>query len=338
MKRQIGIKWLLIILLLSTCSDVSVPAAQPGDAETMFVVSETLEKDAPTSFINLDWSQPNKITIRGLWLEKYPAFIGEIDTRKVFPFYMNNSVISGSLLAVSGDGNYLAYQTDAKLYIASMTKVVSNGYSIDPESVISVFEERFRCGLAWSPNSLQLASICLTLDGIKISLYNVGSDDLQEVFRYSEENIDDIEGVSWSSNSSILAFSLRYGYDDKEKNTSQKDIFLFRLNPHVLLRLTNTPGDEQYPDWYPGGFQILTFTFTPEGAGESLRSRLMFSTEDGKCVKQGSDIVGIVSPSWSPDGSQIAYISEWASIKIIETSNVIHPEFLTPEGLCNTSN
>jgi WD40 repeat protein len=334
MKRQTWAMRVFMIILLSACSDMNAPVTPHWDAQPIFSVNENPEKDEPTSFTNIDWSMTNKITIRGLWLESYPVFIGEIEAGNVFPFYMDNSVVAGSVPVVSDDENYLAFQTRSKIYIALMSKVVSNKYSIVPESVVTVFDQHSRCSLAWSPNSLQLASVCLTLDGMKISLYNVGSDKPQDVFHYSEENIDDIERLSWSSDGATLAFSLRYRYDEEKNKTSQKDIFLYQLDTDELLRLTNSPDDEQYPDWYPGEDPILTFTFTAEGAAESLNSHLIFSTENGKCTKQVPNIKGIVSPSWSPDGSQLAYIADWMEIKILDTSQFVPSNFLSQEGLC----
>jgi len=343
MKPQIRIAWLLLIrtliiaLLASACSDVKVSTTPYSDAQTVFSISQNPEKDDPTSFINIDWSQADKITIRGLWLEKYPIFIGEIDTGKVFPFYMDNSVVLGSPPVISDKGNYLAFQTNRKLYIALMDKVASNRYLISRESIVSVFEAPSRCNLAWSPNSQQLASVCLAFDGVKISLYNLSNDEPQEVFQYFEKNIDEIEGASWSSDANALAFSLRYRYDDENNKKSQKDVFIYRFDTQAFLRVTNSPdSSEQDPDWYPGT-RTLTFTTTKEGDAQSIESRLVFSTDDGKCKKQVPNIKGIISPSWSPDGNQLAYISEWESIRIIERSKFIPSDFLTPQGLCDES-
>ncbi|MFT3893678.1 MAG: hypothetical protein QM730_18775 [Anaerolineales bacterium] len=328
---------LVAVFLLSACSDVNASTAPQRDAQTIFAVSNDFKKGAPTSFIDIHYSRTNIITIRGSGLENYPAYIGEISTGNIFPLYMESSIVTGSVPVMSDDGNYLAFQTEHKIYIALMSKVASDNYSISPESLISVFDQRSRCSLAWSPDSLQLASICLMLDGIKISLYKLGNDKPQDVFQYFEGSIDETEGVSWSPNETVLAFSLRYGYDDKKNKPSQKDIFLFHLDTHALLRLTNTPDDEQYPDWYPEG-NILTFALTAKGDAESHDTRLIFSTEDGRCIKEVPNIKGIVSPSWSPDGSQIAYISDWTSIKIMETSKFIPQDFLTPQGLCKVEN
>lgn len=331
---------LMVEFLLLACVEsnhtIVITPTNPT-SQTLFSVSLDPRKDAPTTFSAIDWSQEDKMTIQGLLIEKYPVFIGETDSGKVFPFYMDNSVVSGTIPIISPDGNYLGFQTNGKIYVVLMSTMRSGQYIIYRENLVTIFDFPNRCDLAWSPDSEHLASVCLAVDGINISVMEPKSNERRDVFQYTEKHIREIEGVSWSLDANNLAFSLRFTYDEGGEKVSQADMFVYHLGTNSLFRITSSShSDEQSPDWFPRT-EILTFTSYPDTGVESRSARLIFSTLDGKCVQQIPDIAGIVSPTWSPDGSHMAYISNWESIEVMETSKFVPHDFLTPEGLCKVA-
>ena len=226
----------------------------------------------------------------------------------------------------------MAFQSAGKLYIVAANKVASNNYSITSDSYVDILDVELPCNYAWSPDSSQLASVCHSSGGIAISFYDLPEKSIQHTFEYGENDIGQIERVSWSPDGTMLAFSLRYDYADQP---SQSDIFIYHLDRESLAKITNTLRDEERnPNWYPGS-NVLTFMVTKANDAESLKSNLVFSTDDGKCMKTLPNIKGIVYPSWSPDGSQLAYIDGWMDIKVLDTSQFVPLDFLSPQGLCD---
>jgi hypothetical protein len=60
----------------------------------------------------------------------FHGYIGDIAVGKILPFYLNNSIVDGSIPLISQDGRYLAFQSAGKLYIVAVDKVAANNYSI----------------------------------------------------------------------------------------------------------------------------------------------------------------------------------------------------------------
>jgi Tol biopolymer transport system component len=330
--RSLLASTLIVVWITSACDSQGI--------EEVFNIYGIPGQTDPPSFFRIDWSWEDKLTIQGFGVKSetvFPGFIGDVTTGNISSFYLNNSPLDGSIPLISKDGRYVAFHSQDKLYIVLMDKIASNNYVITPDSYVGVLVgENFPCdNLAWSPDSNRLAFVCVDLNNkLKIGLYDLTEKNVQDIFEYSEEYLmNGIEGVSWSSDGRMLAFSLRPEYHG---DRSQTDIFIYHLDAGLLSRITNTSDvSERDPDWYPGS-RILTFTSTVEGDAEIVDSDLIFSTEDGKCRKSLPKLRGFVYPSWSPDGSQLAYIADWMTIKVLDTSQFVPPDFLSPQGLCDS--
>lgn len=74
------------------------------------------------------------------------------------------------------------------------------------------------------------------------------------------------------------------------------DLFLMHPNGQGLRRLTDTDARESQPDWAPGGRSL---TFVRDGEIWTMRR----SGQNARMIASGH------SPTWSPDGTLIAYIS-----------------------------
>lgn len=324
---------MILVLITSACSLVSSLLKNLPGIRTVFTADKIPDKTQshPLIFFAIDWPWESKLTIQGYGSAYYPSFIGDITVGNILPFYLNNSILVGEIPLLSKDGGYLAFQSAGKMYIVAANKVASNNYSITSDSYVDVLDVELPCNHAWSTDSRHLASVCHSSSGVTISLYDLTKKSIQDIFEYPEKDIGEIERVSWSPDRTMLAFSLRYDY---EGQPSQSDVFIYHFDMKSLTKITNTPGNEERnPTWYPRG-NILTFTDTKVGDAESLESNLVFSTADGRCMKILPNIRGIMYPAWSPDGSQLAYIEAWLAIKVLDVSQLIPSDYLSPQGLC----
>jgi len=259
-------------------------------------------------------------------------FVGNVLTQVVSPVELDGEVISGDNLTISIDGKYIAFRIDADQPHGSDVSITNLNQDVPSEPktdnmFVSAMEGDI--SLAWSPDNRQLAILRGRKNSVALLVYQLSTRSLQKVFEYSEADIWGIGALSWSSNGDQLAFAISF---DEEKFI-QSDIFIFDLENNSLARLTNTSGfDENYPVWYPKG-KILTYTLTPSGGSEFLESKLVFATQDGSCIKSFDDFIGIKNPSWSPDGTQMAFLAE-DGIRVFAVSEIIPVEYFSASFLC----
>ena len=111
---------------------------------------------------------------------------------------------------------------------------------------------------------------------------------------------------AWSPDGRWIAFA-REPEDPDEGEWLQ--IFLMRRDGSEMQQLTDLPGFGAFePAWSPNG-DNLAFTGQPSsGEGESI----WVVNQDGSGLEELTDGEEVdSSPSWSPDGSEIVFISAW---------------------------
>jgi serine/threonine protein kinase len=93
------------------------------------------------------------------------------------------------------------------------------------------------------------------------------------------------------------------------------EIWLYHLNGDPETQITNDPATDLYADWSPDGQQLVFVS----NRDDDQAMKVYLSSRDGgrqhllvdQAVTRGSDtglVVTAMSPRWSPDGEQIAYI------------------------------
>lgn len=192
--------------------------------------------------------------------------------------------------------------------------------------------------LAWSPDSSRIAIIGIRNNIASINIYDLANNSLKTVFEYYEASLGIStvrDRASWSSDGKKIAFSLEF----VNEQSSQSDVFSYDIDRNKLARITNTPDlTEHYPSWHSGD-NVLTY-ITSDNAVDDMgwsEGKLSFSNAEGTCKKILSGLIGIASPSWSPDGTQLAYIS-LDGVEVLDIKNVISSEYLSSEKLCQTLN
>lgn len=92
---------------------------------------------------------------------------------------------------------------------------------------------------------------------------------------------------------------------NKEKNSSNSDIWLISVEGNSLRRLTTSPHADFRPRWSPGGKKIA-FISTRSGSAQIWMINLM----GGEAYRITDVPTGAGGVIWSPDGKHLAYISD----------------------------
>jgi Tol biopolymer transport system component len=105
-------------------------------------------------------------------------------------------------------------------------------------------------------------------------------------------------GFSWSPDSHYLVFSSR-------ESGGEENLFSLELETSNILKLTGN-GENSQPSWSPDGEWIVYRKEVQDESGTVFDISLM--KPDGSCNSKILELEYVLSPSWSPDSKQLAYI------------------------------
>ena len=343
---------ILVVLVVTACQGELNQFKDSHASQLIFADDDT----ETAAIYKVNWSYGNLLTLEGYDLDRESAnqsevLIGNIDTKTITAIFLDdNSDDLASPCKISPNGKHLACGVrnveDGFLAIPYDIQIME----LDQASIITgrmqqKFTIDYQDHLAWSPDSQQLAFLNYhqgnTYDAGEVTMhvYTLGGISVEIPLKLPKDidsqTISLRNNLSWSPDGKKIAFSLFYTQTGILSNRVQADIFIYDLEQEKLKRLTSTnKTSEQYPSWHPNG-NILLFVSNPDHSSQGLfDGKLMFSTGDGLCMKVLPDYEGISSPSWSPDGTQLMYIS-LDGIEILDVGEIVSPEYLSPEGLCD---
>lgn len=118
--------------------------------------------------------------------------------------------------------------------------------------------------------------------------------------------------AEWSPDGKSLVYRCK-GPVAPQGIASRGDICIKRIGRSGKIRLTSTKAADKSPTWSPGGGRIafIRIRRLNDGESHSYRYHLMKMRSDGSGVRRlTSDDAYDDFPSWSPDGSKIAFISD----------------------------
>lgn len=153
--------------------------------------------------------------------------------------------------------------------------------------------------IAYSPDGKTIAMLRETrtgnrILGIELSLVNVVT--REESLVYSNLEVDQSRGISWSSDGQSIVFSLC--------SESDCDLYIWFVEKNVLERITQD-GRNQEPVWSPSG-HVLAYLMRDKS--NIARQYLMLTTPDRNCDLKLPSRETVLSASWSPDGKHLAYL------------------------------
>ena len=173
-------------------------------------------------------------------------------------------------------------------------------------------EVEFTTGTAAEPAGLSRIAFgaCLDDDRCGIFVMNAdGSNVKQLTDPSSSRNLD----PAWSPDGRLIAFSgFQHCVFNAPGTLCTSEIFTMNADGSRVTRLTNRPNTgSYYPTWSPDGrriaFQNTTFRFPASGV-DAVDIYAM-DADGSNPVRLTNDPGSDLAPSWSPDGSRIAFLS-----------------------------
>jgi TolB protein len=151
-------------------------------------------------------------------------------------------------------------------------------------------------GPAWSPNGDRLVFHRFPGDGSGADLWTV------RVNGTGERNLTRSPGIvdrygAWSPDGREIVFM-------RDDSGLENDIATIRPDGSHLRALTDTPTDEEAPDWSPDGTRIA-FHWNGAPPGEDYHIYVM--RRDGGSPPTRLTTTQGFNPAWSPDGRKIAF-------------------------------
>lgn len=168
---------------------------------------------------------------------------------------------------------------------------------------------------AWSPDGTRLVFSRQNPFNLTGPLYTVGLDGSSptRLTSASESN----EQPSWSPDGREIAF-----VSDRSGN---RDLWAIRPDGTGLRQITDTPDVQEFnPDWSPDGTRLAY-----DGCGSTsypcvgnANYEILTADPDGTDVRVLTRTAGVdANPSWSPDGTQLAFRSDRTGFTQIWTMN-----------------
>jgi len=167
-------------------------------------------------------------------------------------------------------------------------------YDLDAQNTERItFDLSFQDNPQWSPDGAWL--VYESYQGGNLDIYAVPVDGSASPVRFTDHPAPDFS-PAWSPSGRQVAY---VSWRD-----NNQEIYLFDLDTLQSVNITNTPiRNESHPQWSPDG-DFLTYSAVDQGSEKVFVQSLQTPGEPPQVISRGR------TPSWSPDGFGIVYISD----------------------------
>lgn len=224
--------------------------------------------------------------------------------------------------ALSPDGKQVAYFSERNFYFIDLYLADAETGKVKRRLLKSSYNanyETFRfitSAASWSPDGKKIAVAAKSGERDVILIIDVEHNREE---RRIKVKLNGITTPSWSPDGKQLVFTGYVG--------GLSDLFIINANGSDLRRLTNDRNADLHPVWSPDGKTIAFATDRgPNTDFSTLKiGNMKIATYDLATsrieVLPGMDLGKNVSPQWSPDGQELAYVSDRTGVSNIYLYN-----------------
>ena len=163
---------------------------------------------------------------------------------------------------------------------------------------------------AWSPDGTQIAFISDRDGNLEIHVMNADGTDTRRLTVDQDVPWPDLT-PAWSPDGSLIAFASDRDSPFPFAHWGVREIYTMTPEGQDITRLTDNLCDDAGPAWSPDGSRIAFFSICgdPRDLEPDFHHIYTMNADGTSAVQLTNEPALDLSPAWSPDGTQIAFVT-----------------------------